>query len=111
MFICRNCKMTRDDEPEKCWNCGADRRGQVHEKQVDQTWKLLRELDNEKFKCPHGIMRFRPCEKCGRSGEALGSHRTSAQAHIQDVLVKSGLVKTKAQAAIAAKALIDKADV
>src|SRR5258708_3491511 len=105
--------MTRAGQPEKCWNCGADRNGRISEKRgkrVAQTRDLLKELDNEKFKCVDGIMKWHPCEKCCREGDVLLEYRTSALKHIQGVLLDNGVVSTKAQAAIAAQALIDKVD-
>lgn len=107
---CLNCKMARAEEPEKCWNCGADRNGRIsekREKRTTQTRDLLRELDNEKSKCIHGIVRFHPCEKCGRDEpEVLESYRTSALKQIQEVLMDYGLVAGKAEAAIAARLII-----
>jgi len=115
MFTCTNpgCKITREDEPDKCWNCGADRYGRISEKRgkrVSQTRELLRELDNEKFKCVHNIRKWYPCEKCAREDEVLGSYRTSALKHIEEVLMEHHLVATRAEAVLAAKLVIDQVD-
>ena len=106
--------MARADEPENCWNCGADRSGRIPKKgkkRITQTQDLLRELDNERFKCVHGIMRFNPCEKCWRDEpEVLESYKTSALKHIQEVAMNHHLVATKAEAAHFAQLVIAKVD-
>ena len=112
MFTCPNCTITRADEPEKCWNCGADRRGLFHEKREKhavQPRDITRALNSPKHKCEHGIVKWHLCVKCGRWGDdVLLSYRRSAEADAQKIIMEIHGVKSRTQAAAVAKALIDK---
>ena len=112
MFKCPNCKIMRADEPDKCWNCGADRRGVLHEergKHAVQTRDITHELNSPKHKCPHGLLKWHQCVPCGRWGDdVLLSYRRSAEADAQKIIMESYGIKSGAEASVAAKALLDK---
>ena len=104
LYKCPNCEKFCPDDGRKCPHCGADFRGSLRSgKHAVEPRELKAGL--KQLQCEHGILRDRPCPKCGTSEqEAKENYETHILMHLKDLLIKLGLVKN-AEAWDAAKSL------
>jgi hypothetical protein len=81
-MTCRKCGMVHDNGRGKCPRCDVGAR-----KHAVAPRELLASI--EQVRCPHGILRHRPCWKCGREDEDCAAYRQ----HILTVLQKVYLIQ------------------
>jgi hypothetical protein len=106
--ICQNCGLPREDEHGKCWNCKADYHGHVPPKRAVQPRELMAKV--AKHRCPHGILKHRPCVNCELSDEDRETYRRHFLVELQAVYVNYLEARSRSEGWKAAEMLLRNID-
>lgn len=85
MIVRPNCGRKHDSVRGKCPFCSSDFHGHVSRKRAVQP----RDLAN--YRCPHGVLRLRPCPSCERTEEECVGYRRSMLSDLKKYFTLTGV--------------------